>query len=238
MAEAEDRLWWYLGMERITRALLDGRYAGRTDLDILDAGCGTGGALRLLRRYGRVTGVDLSPVALSHCSRRDPGRWALGSVTRLPFGDAAFDVLVSSDVLVMLSSGDDLNAAREFARVLRPGGRALVRVAAYDWLRAAHDAAWAALHRYTARELGALLGEAGLVVERTTYANMWLFPIAAAKRLVERALPAQRASDTAIGVGRLNGPLTRVLDLEAVLIARGRRLPFGLSAIALARKPA
>lgn len=237
MFEAEERLWWYLGMERITRAILDGRSAGAPALDILDAGCGTGGALRVLRQYGRVTGLDLSPIALQYCARRDRGRWIRGSVARLPFGGGAFDLVTSFDVLFMLPRGDDRIAAREFARVLRPGGRVVVRVAAYDWLRGEHDAAWASQHRYTAREVAELFRQAGLIVEHVTYANMWLFPAAAAKRLAERVLPAQRASDTAIGMGRLNGALARVLGSEAWLIARGARLPFGLSVIGTARKP-
>jgi ubiquinone/menaquinone biosynthesis C-methylase UbiE len=48
----------------------------------------------------------------------------VGDVTRLPFGDASFDLIVSS---LSLHHWDDPGAARpELARVLRPGGRIVI----------------------------------------------------------------------------------------------------------------
>ena len=56
------------------------------------------------------------------------------SGTALPFADSAFDLLTSFDVLVQLpGEGSDELAMREMFRVLRPGGVAFVRVAAYDF---------------------------------------------------------------------------------------------------------
>ena len=54
MAEVEGYHWWYGGMRAITASMLASAYAGRRDLQILDAGCGSGGNLRFLRRYGSV----------------------------------------------------------------------------------------------------------------------------------------------------------------------------------------
>src|SRR5215210_6720683 len=56
MAAVEGDHWWYGGMRAITASMLDSAYAGRRDLHVLDAGCGSGGNLRFLRRYGAVAG--------------------------------------------------------------------------------------------------------------------------------------------------------------------------------------
>ncbi len=40
MYQVEQSHWWYLGMQTITRAMLD-RYVNGSDAQILDAGCGT-----------------------------------------------------------------------------------------------------------------------------------------------------------------------------------------------------
>ena len=66
----EDRHWWYVGMQRITTTLVASLYPNRCDLSILEAGCGTGAAMLYLAPFGRVTGCDFSPLALSFCRRR------------------------------------------------------------------------------------------------------------------------------------------------------------------------
>jgi SAM-dependent methyltransferase len=237
MYQIEEHLWWYRGMQAITRAILDRHYPSPGGLRILDAGCGTGGALSYLSRYGQVTGVDLVPHALRLAARRAPARLACASVAALPLPPATFDLVTSLDVLVLLPPEAEAAALAEMARVLAPGGRAFVRVAANDWLRGAHDRAWHVVHRYAAGELRARLEQAGLCVEYLSYANMWLFPVAVVKRLAERVWPPFNQSDLAISYGRLDGLLGAVLSSEARWLGR-RGLPFGLSLIALARKQA
>src|SRR5262245_37176290 len=93
MAAVEGRHWWYGGMRAIAAAILDAVYGERHDLQILDAGCGTGGNGLFLRRYGTVVGIDLAPEALDLGGSRLPGRLARGSVLDIPFADASFDLV-------------------------------------------------------------------------------------------------------------------------------------------------
>src|SRR5438552_11868726 len=164
----EETLWWYLGMNRLTDLLLD-RARLPCPAEILDAGCGTGGMLARLSGRGRVTGLDLSSLALDYCRRRGGRRLIQGSTTRLPFAEASFDLVTSFDVLEMLPSPEHPPAFCEFARVLRPGGRLLLRVPAYDWLRGHHDRATRAVHRFERAEVGRLLRGAGLRADRSSY---------------------------------------------------------------------
>jgi ubiquinone/menaquinone biosynthesis C-methylase UbiE len=64
-----------------------------------------------------------------------------GNVVHLPFASERFDLVYNLDVLDVFtpSGGGALEAMKEFYRVLRPGGLALVRVAAYRWLLSSHD---------------------------------------------------------------------------------------------------
>ncbi len=237
MYQVEFRHWWYLGMEAITRAMLDHWLPCKTNLRILDAGCGTGAALTTyLKEYGITTGVDISPLALSFCRMRDASRLSHASILDLPFASASFDLVASFDVLYERAVESDLAALNEFARVLAPGGFLLLRLPAYDWLRGAHDQVIHTARRYTVKRIAGLLQQSGLNTVHLSYANMFLFPLAAAKRLSERLLPGRRAaSDLEMKTGPLNGILHRVLAAEAPL-ASSHRLPFGLSVIALAKK--
>jgi SAM-dependent methyltransferase len=240
MYRQEERHWWYVGMRRISAALLD-RYvlaacaARRDRLDILDAGCGSGGMTRFLGRRGRVTGVDLAPQAVELAARRGVPRLVRASVTALPLRSASFDLVTSFDVLYHLEVEDDRAALRELHRVLRPGGLLLIRLPAYDWIRGAHDEAVHTRHRYTRRELAGKLAAVGFRVEHARYANSLLFPLAPAKRLLERRNGAGRATDLWRPPEPLNRLLADLLALEAAPIS-GRGLPWGLSVFAVARR--
>ena len=237
MYEAENSHWWYGGMTAITRAVLDRAVGRGGHLRVLDAGCGTGAVMGYLSNYGSVVGFDFSSEALRFCQKRHLNRLARASVMALPFPDASFDLVVSFDVLCERAVPDDTIALKEFSRVLAPGGRVLLRLPAYDWLRGRHDEAVHIRHRYTTGELRDRLRAAGLDSELLSYANCVLFPIAAAKRMLERIIPPQDQSDLTIGTGIFNGPLRAILASEAPLVAR-TGLPFGLTVVAMGRKPA
>lgn len=108
----------------------------------LDAGCGSGRALRYLRAAvgpnGRVLGVDVTPEMLATAVRRGRGRaaaagaggpvadlvWAdlvLADVRRLPLPVASVDAVFAAGLLPHLA--DPVAGLQELARVCRPGGR-------------------------------------------------------------------------------------------------------------------
>jgi ubiquinone/menaquinone biosynthesis C-methylase UbiE len=99
--------------------------------DILDAACGYGRHSRVLAGAGyRVVGLDRSPVLLAEARRRSEGdewpRWVEGDYRELPFAAERFDAVVNLFTSFgFFGEEGDLQALREFRRVLRPG-RALV----------------------------------------------------------------------------------------------------------------
>jgi DNA modification methylase len=138
-------------------------------------------------------------------------------------------------VLQQLPNGVDVKAMAELRRVLKPHGLLYVRVAAYQWLHSSHDRALGTLHRYSLSEFVRKLTSAGFEIEQKTYANSLLFSVAMAKRLLRntgsdvKPLPSY--------LRWLNAPMTQCLKLEAQFVTGGkRRLPFGLSIVAVARR--
>jgi SAM-dependent methyltransferase len=235
MFAVEDRHWWYVGMQRITTTLLARLYAPGADLCILDAGCGTGAAMRYLSAFGLVSGCDLSELALSFCRQRGLVRLTRSTVASLPYEDRSFDLVVSLDVLYHRAVGDYHHALAEFHRVLKLGGRLLLRLPAYDWLRARHDEAIHTSRRFTASELHQALATVGFVLEKSSYANTLLFPIALGKRLLERVVPPGIGSDVRLNPSWQDTLLARFLFAEARWLAH-RSLPFGLSVVVIGRK--
>jgi ubiquinone/menaquinone biosynthesis C-methylase UbiE len=97
--------------------------------DVLDVGMGAGRLCVELDRAGwRVSGVDLSPAMVAAARKRLPhiaDRLVEGPIEDLPFADASFDAVTATGVLEY-ATRDLPGAVAELARVLRPGGIAVV----------------------------------------------------------------------------------------------------------------
>jgi len=90
---------------------------------VLDVACGTGNAAlaAAVRGADPVVGVDLEPALLALAPSDAGVAWRVGDATALPVDDGAFDVALSA--FGVMYAPDQPAAARELARVLRPGGR-------------------------------------------------------------------------------------------------------------------
>jgi SAM-dependent methyltransferase len=236
--ELEGRHWWFVGRRKLFLRLLERQFPpGARPIELLDFGCGTGAFLEHLERFGSVSAVDSDASAVAFCRTR--GRDEVQLVppgAPLPFPDAAFDLVTTLDVIEHID--DDVGALHELRRVLKPGGRALVAVPAFMFLWGKQDEVSHHRRRYTASTLRQALEAAGLAVDRTSYFNTFLFPPIAAVRLGRRLLrrPGTAQSDFELGPAALNRALGALFGAEAPLVAR-RDLPFGVSLLALARKP-
>jgi SAM-dependent methyltransferase len=108
------------------------RFECWTGRDVLEAGCGIAtDGMRFVRAGARYTGVDFSPTALALARRRlalegGGARFVQASVTELPFPDGSFDLVYSNGVIHHLPGTAEV--IREFHRLLRPGGTAIVMV--------------------------------------------------------------------------------------------------------------
>ena len=240
IAQAEEKFWWYRGMRRITFALLDRVVQGRGIRDALEAGCGTGHfSLQLARRYGwRMYSLDLGWEGLEYGRRMGAPRLTQADICALPYAPAAFDAVVSMDVIVHLPRGEEGKPLAEFARVLRPGGLLALRVSALDVLRS-HHSEWAEeRQRFTKGRLVRAAEAAGFRVLRCSYANSLLFPVALTKfRVIEPLSGAKPSSGVEPVPGWLDSMLHAPLALEAGWLGAGGEFPVGQSLLLLADRP-
>jgi SAM-dependent methyltransferase len=92
---------------------------------ILDAGCGPGSLVRRLAAQGHAaTGVDHDPGMVARARRLAGGmpgaQFCAGEISRLPFAEAAFDVVLATNLIFFLD--DPLAGMRGLAAACRPGG--------------------------------------------------------------------------------------------------------------------
>jgi SAM-dependent methyltransferase len=239
-ARAEARHFWFRGFRAFVTPLLQHAAAGRRDMRLVDCGCGTGANVQLLDRFGRAYGFDLTEIGLRIGHEAGRTRLARATVTAAPFPTASFDIVTSFDVLYSLADSDEQTAIAEMYRLLKPGGFALVNVAAMRVLRGDHSVLSREVRRYSRADLRARMERAGFLVQRLTYTNATLFPALAIARLIQRrrGLRSESEADAEISVppAPINALLTGLMRLEALWL-RAFDAPFGSSLLCLARKP-
>jgi SAM-dependent methyltransferase len=231
MYELEDRHWWFCGRRDLIWALLRSVDLP-VDCRILDAGCGTGRNMVEFSSLGRVSGVDPSSDAVEFCRKRGIEDVQCAGLEDLPFGPSRFQLLLACDVIEHVE--DDILALGELFRVAARGATLIITAPAYQWMWTEHDVQLHHFRRYTSKVLRHRAEAAGWTVERVTYFNTILLPVAASARLLTRALsPKGQLRNGRTDLDRtpaaLNGALELPLRLEAALIAKGARLPAGVS---------
>jgi len=234
--QLEERYWWYEALQRLTvRAIEDYNPAFRS---LLDAGCGTGGLLRVLRqKFGgaSVVGLDRSEHAVGFCQARGFDRLLRSSVLDIGLRSLSFDIVVCHDVLSQPI--DQRRALDELARVLCPGGLLVLNTSALEFLRTPHDRFVSDGRRFTRRELAELAGASGLEVLRATYWNALLLPVIMAIRTARGLVKGASHSALPPNVPYWNGLLGWVIGLETRWL-RHHTLPLGMSVFCVARKDA
>jgi SAM-dependent methyltransferase len=237
MYELEDSYWWFVGRRRFATMLIERWLTPDPDARILDVGCGTGGNLASLARWGPAVGVDLSPLALDFARRRELPGLAQASGLALPYPNNTFSLVTAFDVMYHRWVTDDQRAMRECHRVLRSEGWLLVTDSALPALWSSHDEIYCARQRYTLREMRQKLEAAGFRLHKLSYTNALLLPVAMAVRLMARWFPAAGDADLRPFPGWVNRMLMGVLSLEVMWLRWGT-FPMGSSLICLAQKPA
>jgi SAM-dependent methyltransferase len=112
--------------ERTYKVQMRGIVPSSPSLRILDVGCGTGlNTSHFVRQGHRVTGFDLSPVAIDkYCAQGFDGHLCDIEAGPLPFEPSSFDLIFASGVIEHCSDTEAF--LREVYRMTKPGGRILV----------------------------------------------------------------------------------------------------------------
>lgn len=237
-AVLERNHFWFRGRREIFFDLIERELGDQRDLEILEVGCGPGGMMAPLSRYGHVHGLDIALDAMRYCRDRGFREVVTGSGTELPFADASFDMIALFDAIEHIP--DHARVLDEVRRVLRPGGFVFVSVPAYQFLYSQNDRLVHHQRRYTKRQLTALLEAAGLRPRRVTYFNTFLFPLilpaVMVVKLKERlvGLPRQQTNLSHEFSSRLHDFFAGFMGSERWLL-RHMEFPFGHSLIAIAR---
>lgn len=219
--------WWYRARAALLHAVLS-PHLGQVDR-MLDVGSADAPSVSWMRGAHQRFAADLDPRGLR------PGEGVCTSALALPFADEVFDVVGAFDVVEHCEP--EAQALDEMSRVLRPGGRLLLSVPAYQWAWSDHDVRAGHHRRYTRQRIVEAVRRSGLEVERSTYAFALVFPFFVAERVARRL---RRTAPAQTGLTPVPGVLDRAFVTLSHLEARwltGHDVPFGSSVFVAAVKP-
>jgi SAM-dependent methyltransferase len=241
---SHDSHWWFASRTRAIQSLLRQTLPQLTELEILDIGCGAGNMIHHLSRYGHVQGLEVDPRPVREARLRGYHVDLHDATKPYQFENNHFDLTTAFDVIEHVD--DDLAVLSESYRILKPGGYMAVTVPALMWLWSHNDDINAHKRRYTAAELKTKLQQVGFTVQRVSYNNFFIFPMAAGLILLRRGnepeLSSHHLEEEAFEVEMeptspfVNAVLTQVGQIEAGLM-QFFSFPIGTGLLAVAQKP-
>jgi SAM-dependent methyltransferase len=236
MNRIEDSHWWYVGRRAILESFLEQIVQNSKfkiqNSKILDVGCGTGGNLEMLDKFGAAEGVDVSDDALEFCKSKGLTVHK-GLAESLPFEDESFDVVTALDVVEHLD--DDIAGLKEMHRVLKTGGKTLIFVPAFMWLWGVQDDVSNHRIRYTKKQIVERLEKSGFAIERATYANITFFAPILGGRTLMKLTGIKPESENIVNVSALNGIFGKLFGAERFWL-KNFNFPFGVSIVIVAEK--
>jgi SAM-dependent methyltransferase len=220
------------------------RELGRGPVSIMEVGCSAGHLLADMRRNlpnATLTGGDYTIGTLVKLGEKMPDiplvRFNLAAS---PLPSNSYDAMVLLNVLEHIE--DDAAATGHIARMLKPGGVAVIEVPAGPELFDDYDRQLQHFRRYTLRGICNVVEQAGLVVERRNYLGAMIYPAFYLAKKLSQSRPksaAEREQHVANAIGatsRFNAVGRAIMSLEQA-IGRTVTFPRGIRCVVTARKP-
>ena len=171
--ELEDKHWWNVSRREIILKLLNPYF--KKEAKVLDIGCSSGALIKQIisNNVVKVYGIDISKDAIKLSKDKGLKNVKTMNASKLEFEDKEFDVIIASDVLEHIHS--DLNALKEWRRVLKPNGHMILFVPARQILWSNNDIYSQHFRRYEKKQLKDRLIRSGFSISRLSYWNFLLF---------------------------------------------------------------
>jgi len=224
------------GRKAIIRKYLESARRYSAISTIMDIGCGSGGALDVLREVGRGIGVEPSETL----ARRARVRGVAEAIFQQDVLE--LDECLNTDMFTTFDVLEHIENDKAFLTKLRKKAvqkhYLLISVPACQFLYSDHDRILHHYRRYTPKMLRSTLEKAGYQILEINYFMFFLFPLVLFMRMKDKLMAKLGKKITSVDIGDippiLSVPFAMTLGIEAFL-SRKIRFPIGLWLFALAK---
>src|ERR1700688_4173422 len=220
------------------------RALGGRPASIMEVGCSAGHLLADMRRslpHATLIGGDYTLGTLVKLGEQMPDiplvRFNLADS---PLPSDTYDAMVLLNVLEHIE--DDVAATKHIARMLKPGGVAVIEVPAGPELFDDYDRELKHFRRYKLQGISDVVERAGLKIERRNYLGALIYPAFYLAKKLSQSRPKsasereQHVTDAIGATSRFNAIGHAIMSLEKT-VGRAVTFPRGIRCVVTARKP-
>jgi len=233
----EERNWWFRARKGILLSLLESRvFCGRKPLQILDVGCGPSALyVRALQEAGHdIAGIDFSDQSIGMARKKGAKKvYNMSMESFFAYEKEPRDIILMLDMLEHVQN--DLELVQSAFENIREAGTLFITVPAYQCLWGPHDEVNHHFRRYTKRKLVAIVSGAGFQVEKASYFNTLLFPLALVKKFADKFQGGGKKDFNDRSSGVINRVFTWIFEVEKYFLS-WMSFPYGLSILVIAHK--
>jgi len=214
--QLENSHWWYVGMREIWEMVL-AKFVRKTNFaKILDIGCGTGGNLSVLNKFGLASGVEYDSFAVNLCLKNG-FKCTKGSALELPKKDT-YDLITFFDVLYQFEASEIQKILSDAKQILNKKGVLLIREPALEIAKGRHDLLVKTKTRFNQSDLNILLTDLGFKIEFMSYINFLLFVPIVLNRKIELLTDPTPKSDVSLPSKIVNFFFLTILRIESKIL--------------------
>ena len=189
MYKAEEKLWWYKILHEKVLSVIIEKFGENKQINILDAGCGTGGLMSFLIRndYTNIQGFDFSEDAVSFCKERNLNVQQI-DITDFEslFGNNEFDVIINNDVVYQFENTIIQKIFFTFQNKINETGIIITNNNAFNVFYGTHDIAVGGKQRFTLSNFENILKTLSLKIVYHSYWSLVLAPLILAVRIFQQ----------------------------------------------------
>jgi SAM-dependent methyltransferase len=240
MAAVEEQLWWYKSLHYLVFNYIFNSFS-ENSINIVDAGCGTGGMLKYLSKngYKNIEGFDISIAAVEICKSRQLNVY-LDSIINISthYKPQSLDVIISNDTFYFINETERKTLIQDFHNLLRPNGLVILNLPALKAFRGIHDISVGVNYRFSKRDIKKMINPSHFKIIRATYWPFFLSPVIFITRFFQRIKlkinkNTKIESDIDLPSNIINNLLFKLTQIENKILYKK---PFGSSLFLVLKK--